>query len=184
MVEYNREIPPAIGEAQVRDVADPELILPSHVFAPDPIRMLTEARANAGFGPIAPDGFRSQPRRAHQASHTPTAARHAGRHQLIVDPRTAVTLAMASEPANNLGDQRSVLDVVRAGLAPTPRVEPRAGDVVAATERSDGEAFVVRDEMVDEGEPFAFRALQNRMAFFRRSCSSFNSAYFRSSACS
>ena len=94
---------------------------------------------------------------------------------------------MRGKAATYLGDQLPVLVRVRALAAAAPRVEPAPGDAVATTERRDLEgdaAVALRDEVVDEGEPLAFRALQNRMAFFKRSCSSFNSAYFRSSACS
>ena len=79
---------------------------------------------------------------------------------------------MHREESNDLRGQVSVLFRVRTIAAAAPRIEPRGRDGVAATERSDFVAFVLRDEDVDEGEAVAFRAAQNRMAFFRRSCSS------------
>jgi len=79
--------------------------------------------------------------------------------------------------------QFAVLERVRTGGAVAPRVEPRPRDAVASTEGRDFEAVVLRDEMRDEGEAVAFRALQNRMAFFLRGHgSSLSSAYWRSSA--
>src|SRR5690242_6078883 len=91
---------------------------------------------------------------------------------------------MHREESNDLRGQFSILVRVRTVLAVPPRVEPTGRDAVAATERSDLVAFVLGDEVVDEGEAVAFRAFQNRMAFFRRSCSSWSCAYLRSSACS
>jgi hypothetical protein len=62
---------------------------------------------------------------------------------------------MPREAPTDLGDQRPVLDRVRAFFPPPPGVEPAGRDVGAATERRDGVAFVLRDEVVDEGEAFA-----------------------------
>jgi hypothetical protein len=62
---------------------------------------------------------------------------------------------MCREAATNLDGQRPVLDRVRAFFPSAPRVEPAGRDVVAATERRDVVAFVLRDEVVDEGEAFA-----------------------------
>jgi hypothetical protein len=63
---------------------------------------------------------------------------------------------MRGEATTNLGGQRPVLDRVRSLFASTPGVEPAGRDVVAATERRDCVAFVLRDEVVDEGEARAF----------------------------
>ena len=93
---------------------------------------------------------------------------------------------MGGEAATNFRGQRPVLVCVRTLVSAAPRIEPAPCDAVAPTERRDFELNVVavRDEVGDEGEPLAFRALQNRMAFFKRSCSALSSAYFRSRACS
>jgi len=96
--------------------------------------------------------------------------------------RTAVAPVMRGEAPPNLRSQRPVLDRVRAFPPLAPGVEPAGRDVVATTERRDAVAFVLRDEVVDEGEAFARCAAQNRIAFFRRSCSSCSAAYLRSSA--
>jgi hypothetical protein len=55
----------------------------------------------------------------------------------------------------------------RAVAVGPPRVEPVGRDAVPATERRDLKAAALRDDVVDEGEAVAFRALQNRMAFLR-----------------
>jgi len=113
------------------------------------------------------------------STHRPTTASH-----LAIEPRTPVSLLVPGKASNDFRRQCPVLERVRAVVAVPPRVEPRARDLVAAAERCDVEPFVLGDEVVDEGEDLGFRALQNRMAFFKRSCSSLSSAYFRSSRCS
>jgi hypothetical protein len=88
---------------------------------------------------------------------------------------------MQMEQALDFDEQSSVLFRSRAHAAPPPRVEARRRDAVPPTERADAERDVLAR---DEGEDVAFRAEQNRMAFFKRSCSSLSSAYSRSSRCS
>jgi hypothetical protein len=144
--------------------------------------MLREASTNARLGPITLHRFRSKARRPHEPRDATSTARPARSQQRLMKMWTAVALVMEHEESNNLRGQFSILVHVRTVLALPPRIEPARGDGVAATERSDVKAFGVRDEVVDEGEPVAFRALQNRMAFFRSSCSSCNCAYLRSSA--
>jgi hypothetical protein len=73
---------------------------------------------------------------------------------------------MPREEANDFGGQRSVLVRVRAFAALLPRVEATTGDAVSPTERGDGVPRLLRTELGDEGEAFAFRALQNRDSFF------------------
>jgi len=59
MIEDDGEIAPAAGEAEIRDVAHPELVVARDVRRPHPIRMLRKARPNAGFGAIAAHRFRA-----------------------------------------------------------------------------------------------------------------------------
>jgi hypothetical protein len=184
MIEHDGEVAPTIGKAEIGDVADPHPIDVIHVRRPHPIGMLGEARANAGFRAIPAHRLRAEARRAHEPRHAAPTAPPPRVHQFAVQPRTAVARVVRREASNKFCGQGPVLVRVRALAPPPPRVEAAGRDVVAAAERRDLEAFVVRDEVVDEGEAVARRALQNRMAFFRRSCSSLSSAYFRSSACS
>lgn len=176
------EIAPLAADAEIRDIADPHLIRPGDLGLPEAIGVLRKARPNPRLGAIAADGFRASARGAHQAGDAAPTHGPAGVHQLAMEARTAVPLVMHRKASNDLRGQGSVLGRVRAVLPTPPRVEPAGRDVIAATERSDFVAFVLRDEGVDEGEPVTLRAAQNRMAFFRRSCSSLSSAYFRSSA--
>ena len=181
MIQYDREIAPAVDEAEICDVAEPDLVASRDVCRPYAIRMLREARANAGLRAIAAHRLRAESGAAHEPSHAVSTHRPAGANQLPIDPRTAIALLVLREASNDLGGQRPVLKRVCTRFASAPRVEPRARDVIPAAERSDLEAFVLGNEMVDEREDFACCGLQNRMAFFKRSCSSFSSAYRRSS---
>src|SRR5215510_2816072 len=184
MIQHHGEIAPPVGEAQIRDVADPHPIDARDPRLPHAIGMLREARANARFGAVAAYRLRAESCGAHEACDAATTTAPARVHQLAIQPRAAVAFVMERKEPMNLGAQAPVLERVRAVVAVSPRVEPRARDAIAATERRDVKAFVLGDEVVDEGEDLGFRALQNRMAFFKRSCSSLSSAYLRSSVCS
>jgi hypothetical protein len=117
---------------------------------------------------------------AHQALHaTPTDA-VAGTAQLLVQPRTAVAAAVAAKQGREAARQVPVLLRVRAGRAAAPGVVAGAGDAVEPAEARDRVRAALR---VDEREDGAFRAEQNRMAFFKRACSSCSSACARSSSC-
>jgi len=59
MIEHDAEIAPAVSEAEIRDVADPPLVVPRDGRAPHPIRMLREPRANPRLGAIAAHGLRA-----------------------------------------------------------------------------------------------------------------------------
>lgn len=155
LIHDDREIAPAPADAEVRDIADPHLIRARDARLPEAIGMLREARLDARLGAIAADRFRAEARRAHQPRDATTTATPARVHQLAMQSRTAIAPLMPREATTNLRGQRPVLDRVRAFFPPTPGVEPAGRDVVAATERRDGVAFVLRDEVVDEGEAFA-----------------------------
>lgn len=126
--------------------------------------------------------YRPQPRRAHKARDPMAAHRPTARHQVPMETGTAVPPLMPVEAARDGGHEAPVLLRVGALPPPAPRVEPGGSDAVAATERRDVVAGMLGRERVDEGEALAFRAAENRMAFFKRSCSSCSAAYFRSRA--
>src|SRR5205809_102518 len=74
---------------------------------------------------------------------------------------------------------RPALSGAGTGRARPPRVVARAGDPVERAEPRHGVRPPLR---VDERERVSFRVAQNRMAFFKRACSSCSSAWARSSA--
>jgi hypothetical protein len=91
---------------------------------------------------------------------------------------------MRREEPRDLARELPVL-FIGAYATPRPAVEAAARHAVAPIHRADVSLRVVRDtEARDEGEVVTRRAEQNPMAFFRRSRSSWMSAYSRSSCCS
>jgi len=98
-----------------------------------------------------------------------------------LDARTAVGAAVLLEESLNAPLQLPVLR--RAGTlgALSPGVVAGPRDAVYRTEPRHRVIAPVR---VDEREDVSFRVAQNRMAFFRRACSSCRSACARSSYCS
>jgi len=66
---------------------------------------------------------------------------------------------MHVKEARDFRRQLPVRERVRADVAVVPGIEPRSRDAITSTERRDLEALeavVLRDEMLDEREPFAF----------------------------
>ena len=91
----------------------------------------------------------------------------------------AVPSVMLREQATAFRAQRPVLFRVGALAASAPGIEAGGRHVKVPAQRAHARLGVVR---LDEGEDVACRAEQNRMAFFRRSCSCCNAAYFRSTS--
>ena len=99
--------------------------------------------------------------------------------------RAALALVVQREEARDLARELPVLLRMGTHATPLPAVEAGARDAVAPTQGAHASLRVVRDgETREEGDDVARRAEQNRMAFFKRSCSSWSSAYSRSSCCS
>src|SRR2546428_438905 len=99
--------------------------------------------------------------------------------QRALQPGTPVRPVMLREQAVNVRAQLPVLSGVGTARACPPRVVARAGDPV---ERAEPRHGVLPPLRVDERERVPFCVAQNRMAFFRRACSSCSSAWARSSA--
>lgn len=89
--------------------------------------------------------------------------------QQDVDPRTAVGAVAGLETLPDQAQQPSIVACVAARLAPTPRVVAAARDPQLFAEPPDGEPVPL---LIDEREDIALRSEQNRIAFFRSSCSS------------
>ena len=122
-----------------------------------------------------------QARGTHEASNAPDAHPHAGGGEGMVDAGAAVRVTAAREDGLDLLEEGAVLALARAGPAASPRVVAGPGDSVEGAEPSHGEPLTLR---LDEREDLRFRAEENRMAFFKSSCSSFSSACSRFSVCS
>src|SRR5215204_3987075 len=98
--------------------------------------------------------------------------------------RAAVAVAVGSEESRDLAEELPVLFRMGTRATPMRAVEAGARHPVAPTQGAHASPRVLRDdEARDEGDDVAFRAEQNRMAFFKRACSSWRRAYSRSSCC-
>src|SRR5256886_17629732 len=95
------------------------------------------------------------------------------RLQRALDARTAVGAAVMLEESLNPSLQLPVLRRVGTLGALPPGVVARPRDAV---QRTEPRHRVVAPVRVDEREDVSFRVAQNRMAFFRRACSSCRSA--------
>ncbi len=73
----------------------------------------------------------------------------------------------------DLLEQSIILPPASAFATPTPRVVPATGHAIHPTHGTDAQFIPV---LLYEREDFAFRSEQNRMAFFRISCSSLSLA--------
>jgi hypothetical protein len=136
---------------------------------------------NVCFRAIALHRLRPQSRAPHELRDASPPDGPAQRLQDTMEARTAVAGGMQGEPPHDLLGEEPVLYRMAALRATTLGIESARGHPVAPTQRRHAAS---RPRRVDEGERVALRAEQNRMAFFRRSCSSCSSAWAFSSACS
>src|SRR6266705_1275012 len=165
-VEHDRQKAPPPDDGHVRNVPDPDLIGAPGDAGPEPIGMLAVEAMEPGIGTVelgdaAPTD--RPPRGAQRALHSGTPVRP----------------VMLPEQSVNVLLQLPVLSGAGTGRACPPRVVARAGDPVKRAEPRHGVRPPLR---VDERERVSFRVAQNRMAFFKRACSSCSSAWARSSA--
>lgn len=94
---------------------------------------------------------------------------HALAPQQGMDPRTAIGAMARVEQTANLALQSAILARVPARLAPPPSVIAAPSDPQLFAEPPDREPVPL---LIDEREDIALRSEQNRIAFFRSSCSS------------
>src|ERR1035437_5140817 len=128
---------------------------------------------------VALHGLRPQSGSAHQARHAPPAHRPAGIDQAPIDARTPIAFLVHEKETFDFREKDPVLLRMYTLTATAPGIEPAGRHVIAPTQRGYTEPRALR---VDEGERVAFRAEQNRMAFFRSSCSAWSKACACSSA--
>ena len=87
--------------------------------------------------------------------------------------RAAVAVVMHGKEPRDLACELPVLFRMSTRATPARAVEAGARHAVAPTQRAHASPRVRRDDKArEEGEDVALRAEQNRMAFFKRSCSS------------
>src|SRR5262249_26700383 len=129
--------------------------------------------------PVQLQGAGSEPRLAQEPSNASSAHPHASSGEGAMDARAPVRAAAAGGDGLDLLEQGSILALARARAPLAPRVVARAGHGVERAQALHGEPLALR---VEEREDLRLRAEENRMAFFKSSCSSCSSACSRFSA--
>ena len=179
LVQHDGQEAPPPDDGHIRNVPHPDLIGTPRDAGPEPIGMLPVEAMEPGIGPVelghasAQASCTHQPRDAAPTDRPPLGAQRA------LEPGTPVRSVMLLEQSVNVLLQLPVLSGAGTGRARPPRVVARAGDPV---ERAEPRHSVRPPLRVDERERVSFRVAQNRMAFFKRACSSCSSAWARSSA--
>src|SRR5262245_38484073 len=178
-VHDDGEIAPGATDSQIGDVADPHLIRPRR-------QAIELAVGDARKEPVKPRDAAIELQRAgpeaglaQEPADAAPAHPHARGGERAVDPRSSVRATAAEEDGLHLLEHHRVLASSRARAAAAPRVVARPGDVVERTEALHGELLALG---VDEREDLRLCAEENRMAFFKSSCSSCSSACSRFTA--
>src|SRR5216117_206334 len=180
LVEHDGQKVPPPYDRQVGDIPDPDPIGPCGDPRPQPVGMLAVEAMQPGIGTVDLHDPSAQARCAHEPRDPASADGTPLRAQRALDARTAVGAAVLLEESLNPPLQLPVLR--RAGtlgaLSPSVVAGPRD-----AVYRTEPRHRVIAPVRVDEREDVSFRVAQNRMAFFRRACSSCRNACARSSSC-
>ena len=141
--------------------------------------MLAVEPMQSRIGAVDPDDPRAQPSGAHEPRNPAPTDGTPLRLQRAMNSGTAVGPAVLLEEPLNPPLQLPVLRRVSTLGSLPPGVVAGPRDAVHRTEPRHPEFAPLR---VDEREDVGFRVAQNRMAFFKRACSSCKSAWARSSA--
>lgn len=72
LVQYHREVPPPTGDAEICEVAHPDLVDAARLRPSYTIRMLAEPSMGAGRAPIDPHHACAHPALAHEPFHPST----------------------------------------------------------------------------------------------------------------
>src|SRR5213083_501507 len=179
LVQHDGQKAPPPDDGQVRNVPDPDLIGAPGDAGPEPIGMLAEEAMEPGIGAVELGHAGAQAGRTHQPRDAAPTDRPPLGAQRALQPGTPVRPVMLLEQAVNVLLQLPVLSDAGTARACPPRVVAGAGDPV---ERAEPRHGVLPPLRVDERERVPFCVAQNRMAFFRRACSSCSSAWARASA--
>jgi len=142
--------------------------------------MLREKAMQARIGPVQARRARPQSALPHEAFHAPSTQAIPLSLQGPMNPWTSISATALLEQSTNLFQPDPVLCPACTLAALLPRVVPRSRDTIERTQPFHWERSSLAP---NEGEDVRFRAEQNRMAFFRSSCSCCSNACARSSAC-
>src|SRR5688572_2843292 len=180
LIHHDRQVTPLPGHREIGDIADPNLIHSGDSRSPQVIRMLREKAMQARIGPVQPSRARPQSALPHEAFYAPSTQAMPLSLQGPMNPRASISPTALLEQSTNLFQPDPVLCPACTLAALLPRVIPSSRNVIERTQPFHWERSSLA---LDEGEDVRFRAEQNRMAFFRSSCSCCNNACARSSAC-
>src|SRR5439155_21772050 len=180
-IQDHGQVPPGAADLQIGEVANPDLIGRRR-------QAIELAIGNAGKEPVQPGNAPversrpgAQPRLAHEPPNAPAADPDPGRAQRAMNARAAIGPSAPVEGRPDRVEYQPVLAPARTVAPPPPRVVARAGHLVKRAHPPQGEA---RPLLADEREDLRLRSEENRMAFFKSSCSSLRIACSRLRACS
>ena len=179
LIEDRREVPPAPGHGQIREVAHPDLIEPAGLCLSHPIGMLAKPSMRPGRAAIDAHDARPPAALPHEPFDAAVTQAIATSPKGPIDPGTAVRPPTALEDRTHRFEEHPVLPLVRAHWPLAPRVVPGPRDPEQATEPRHTERLPF---LVNEREDVGVRAEANRMSFFSNACSSWSNACARCNA--
>ena len=125
LIQDRGQIPVAVRDLEIREVAHPDLIARAGLSALDAIGMLAEPPVDAGGATIHADRAGASPAHAHQAFHASMAEPMAARRQRSIETRAAIGPATMLEDRTHVFEEYPVLPRVRTHRPVAPGVEPR-----------------------------------------------------------
>ena len=179
LIQNRREVPIPVGNLEIGQVADPDLIGRARLRATHAIGMLAEPPMSTGRPTIHTNGAGAPPTHAHQAFDPSMTQAMTARRERLIEARAAIGPAAVLEDCTHLFEEYPVLSRVRTRRPVAPGIEARSRDREEPTETRHSEGFAF---LLDEREDRGFRAEVNRMSFFSNACSSVSNACDRWSA--
>ena len=170
---FSRHLISRPRRTHIQDVADAYPVRMSCASLPDAVGMLGVEVVDTRIRTVDPGTPRAKAGRSHEARYTSPARTGPDSSQLLMQARRSVGAATRFEDGRDPMRQSLVL-LAPCALRPSPpRVIPSAADTQEGTRSRYREAPALR---LDEGEDIRLLSEQNRMAFFRSSCSSWSRA--------
>src|SRR6266498_3323332 len=174
-----REIAPCPADLQIGDVPHPDLIRTRGQAIELAVGDAREEGVQPRNGPIQLRGSGAQARLAHKPRDPPPADPRAGGAESLVDPGAAIRPPALHKDGLDRTQQRLVLPAARAGASAPPGVVASPRDTVESAHPVHAKAGALG---IDKREDLRLRSEQNRMAFFKSSCSVLSMACSRSRA--
>ena len=128
LIQHHREIPPATGDGELREIPDPNLIPPRGLRPSHAIRMLAEPPMGSRLPAIDARHTRAHPALTHQAFHASMTEPKPTHGQRPMDPRAAVGAPALLEDRTHLFEDTPVLPLAGTHRPLAPRVVPGPRD--------------------------------------------------------